>query len=326
MTGLSGNVVLMRSDRLVAILLMLQRREQVTAAEVAAELEVSERTARRDLDALAQSGVPVYSIQGRAGGWRLLGGGRTDLSGLTASETRALFLVAGPASTATPAVRSALRKLVRALPESFRDEAEAAASSLILDPQQWGARRAAQPPPRFLDELQDAVIRRVRVRLGYVDGEGAESERIVHPLGIVAKGPSWYLVAYTEGGRRTFRIDRVSSAAPTDEPVVLPGAVDLSESWREIADDIDRRRTSRVQIHGTCAPDGIDKLRLAVGDNLETMGVTADGRISVVIHGPSEYGLAGLLSGLVEWLDITEPAGVRDHLAAIGRALTERYG
>lgn len=316
----------MRSDRLVAILLMLQRREQVTAAEVAAELEVSERTARRDLDALAQSGVPVYSIQGRSGGWRLLGGGRTDLSGLTASETRALFLVAGPASTATPAVRSALRKLVRALPEPFRDEAEAAATSLILDPRNWGSARVAQPHPTFLDDLQDAVIRGVQVRLGYVDGEGVESERIVHPLGIVAKGPSWYLVGYTESGRCTFRIDRVTSAAPTHEPVVLPGAADLAESWQEIADDIDRRRTSPVVIHGTCAPDGIDKLRIAVGDTLETAGVTADGRISVVIRGPSEYGLAGLLSGLVEWLDITDPAGVRDHLAAIGQALNERYG
>lgn len=316
----------MRSDRLVAILLMLQRREKVTAAEVAAELEVSERTARRDLDALAQSGIPVYSIQGRAGGWRLLGGGRTDLSGLTASETRALFLVAGPASTATPAVRSALRKLVRALPEPFRDEAEAAATSLILDPHNWGATRVSQPPPPFLDALQDSVIQGVQVRLGYVDSEGSESERIVHPLGIVAKGPSWYLVAYTESGRRTFRVDRVLSAAPTDEPVALPGAVDLSESWREISDDIDRRRTKPVEIHGTCAPDGIDKLRIAVGDTLETTGVTADGRVSVVIHGPSEYGLAGLLAGLVEWLDITEPAGVRDHLAAIGQALTERYG
>ncbi|WP_407359636.1 helix-turn-helix transcriptional regulator [Microbacterium sp. LBN7] len=315
----------MRSDRLVAILLMLQRREQVTAAEVAAELEVSERTARRDLDALAQSGVPVYSIQGRAGGWRLLGGGRTDLSGLTASETRALFLVAGPASTATPAVRSGLRKLVRALPEPFRDEAEAAATSLILDPRNWGSPRAVEPP-RFLDALQDAVIQGVQVRLGYVDSEGAESERIVHPLGIVAKGPSWYLVAYTESGRRTFRVDRVLSAAPTDEPVALPGAVDLSESWREISDDIDRRRTKPVEIHGTCAPEGLDHLRIAVADNLETGGVTADGRISIVIRGPSEYGLAGLLSGLVEWLDITEPAGVRNHLAAIGAALTARYG
>jgi predicted DNA-binding transcriptional regulator YafY len=326
MTGLSGTVVGMRTDRLVAILLMLQRREQVTAAEVAKELEVSERTARRDLDALAMSGIPVYSIQGRGGGWRLLGGARTDLSGLTASEARALFLVVGPASTAIPAVKSALRKLVRALPEPFRAQAEAAASSLVLDPRRWGSTRIAQPPPRFLDDLQDAVIRGVQVQLGYVDSTGAESERIVHPLGIVAKGPSWYLVAYTETGRRTFRIDRVSSAAPTDRPVHLPKDFDLAESWREISDYVDRRRTPSIEIHATCAPDGIDLLRIAVGDNLETGGATTDGRIAVVIRGPSEYGLAGHLAGLVEWLDITSPQGVQDHLAAIGNALTERYG
>ena len=121
----------MRADRLVAILLMLQRREQVTATEVAHELEVSERTARRDLEALSVAGIPVYSLPGRGGGWRLLGGARTDLSGLTAGEARALFLVAGPASTATPAVKAALRKLVRALPEPFREQAEAAATSVV---------------------------------------------------------------------------------------------------------------------------------------------------------------------------------------------------
>lgn len=316
----------MRSDRLVAILLMLQRREQVTAAEVAAELEVSERTARRDLDALGQSGIPIYSIQGRHGGWRLLGGGRTDLSGLTASETRALFLVAGPASTATPAVRSALRKLVRALPESFRDEAEAAASSLILDSQPWGSPRTEQPRPPFLDDLQDAAIRGVQVRLGYVDSSGAASDRIVHPLGIVAKGSSWYLVAYTETGRRTFRMDRVSSAVSTEAAVIIPDGVDLSGSWQEIAADIDVRRSSPVEILATCEPEGLDYLRVAVGDNLEIRGADADGRISVVIRGPGEYGLAGLLAGLVEWLDIIEPSGVRDHLASIGSALVERYG
>src|SRR6266446_8920577 len=98
----------MRADRLVAILLLLQTRGQVTAAEVAAELEVSERTARRDLDALGMAGVPIYSQQGRNGGWRLAGGGRTDLSGLTAGEARALFLVAGPSSAAaTPQVKAA---------------------------------------------------------------------------------------------------------------------------------------------------------------------------------------------------------------------------
>ena len=229
----------MRTDRLVAILLLLQRREQVTAAEIARELEVSERTARRDLDALAMSGVPVYSMQGRGGGWRLVGGARTDLSGLTASEARALFLVAGQASAATPAVKAALRKLVHALPEPFRVQAEAAAASLVVDPQRWGANRIEHRPPRFLDELQDAVIRGVQVRLGYVDGKGAETVRTVHPLGIVAKGPSWYLVSGTEAGRRTFRIDRVSSAEPTDDPVHRPEDFDLAESWREIADKVE---------------------------------------------------------------------------------------
>ncbi len=310
----------------MAILLLLQQREQLTAAEVARELEVSERTARRDFDALSTAGVPVYSIQGRGGGWRLVGGARTDLSGLTAGEARALFLVAGPASTATPAVKAALRKLVRALPEPFRLQAEAAASSLVMDPQRWGSSRIEhRPPPRFLDDLQDAVIRRVQVRLGYVDGNGAETERTVHPLGIVAKGPSWYLVCNTEAGRRTFRIDRVSSADPTGDPVHRPDDFDLAASWREIADEVDRRRTP-LEIQAICAPDGLARLRMVLRDRLEVGGSTTDGRIEVVIRGYNEYALAGELAGLVEWLEVTGPAGVRDYLASIGTALVERYG
>ena len=316
----------MRADRLIAILLLLQQREQLTAADVAQELEVSERTARRDLDALAMAGVPVYSIQGRGGGWRLVGGARTDLSGLTASEARALFLVAGPASAATPAVKAALRKLVRALPEPFRVQAEAAASSLVMDPQRWGSGRVEhRPPPRFLDELQDAVIRGVQVRLGYVDSNGAETERTIHPLGIVAKGPSWYLVCNTDAGRRTFRIDRVSSADPTGDPAHRPEDFDLARSWREIADEVDRRRTP-LEIQATCTPDGIARLRMVLGDRLEVGGSTTDGRIEVVIRGYNEYALAGELAGLVEWLEVTGPTGVRDHLASIGYALVERYG
>lgn len=315
----------MRTDRLVAILLLLQQREQVTAAEVAREMEVSERTARRDLDALAMAGVPVYSVQGRGGGWRLLGGARTDLSGLTAGEARALFLVAGPASAATPAVKAALRKLVHALPEPLREQAEAAASSMVVDPRRWGAGRVEHPPPRFLDDLQDAVIRGVRVRLGYVDRNGTETERTVDPLGIVSKGPTWYLVSHTEAGRRTFRIDRVSSVTPTDDPVDRPEDFDLAESWREIADEVDRRRTP-LEIQAVCAPDGIGLLRMVLGPRLEVGGSTRDGRIEVVIRGHNEYALAGELAGLVEWLEVIGPPDVRRHLASIGEALVDRYG
>jgi len=308
----------------MAILLLLQHREQVTAAEVARELEISERTARRDLDALAMAGVPVYATQGRGGGWRLVGGARTDLSGLTASEARALFLVAGPASAATPAVKAALRKLVQALPEPFRAQAEAAASSLVMDPRQWGTSRVEHRPPPFLDELQDAVIRGVQVRLGYVDGKGAETKRTVHPLGIVAKGPAWYLVTHTEAGRRTFRIDRVSSADPTDDPVNRPEDFDLAGSWREIADEVDRKRTP-LQAHALCAPDGLGLLRTVVGGRLEVGGSTPDGRIEIVIRGRNEYALAVELAGFIEWLEVTGPQGVRDHLASIGSSLLTLY-
>ncbi|MDJ0770117.1 MAG: WYL domain-containing protein [Ilumatobacter sp.] len=309
----------------MAILLLLQQREQVTAAEVARELEVSERTARRDLDALAVAGVPVYSMQGRGGGWRLVGGARTDLSGLTANEARALFLVAGPASATTPDVKAALRKLVQALPEPFRVQADAAASSLLVDPERWGSSRIEHRPPRLLDELQDAVIRGVQVRLRYVDRKGSESERTVHPLGIVAKGPTWYLVADTEVGRRTFRIDRVSAVEPTDDPVHRPDDFDLAESWQEIADEVDHKR-SPLEIEAVCAPDGIGLLRMVLGDRLDVGGSTTDGRIEVVIRGPNEYALAGELAGLVEWLEVTGPPGVRDRLASIGNELVERYG
>ncbi|MEM9610109.1 MAG: WYL domain-containing protein [Actinomycetota bacterium] len=315
----------MRTDRLVAILLLLQRREQVTAAQVARELEISERTARRDLDALVMAGVPLYSVQGRGGGWRLIGGARTDLSGLTAHEARDLFLVAGSAPTTPPTVKAALRKLAHALPEPFRDEAEAAAASLVLDSRRWGAPSAGSRVPPQLDDLRDAVIRGVQVRLGYVAAGGDESERIVHPLGLVAKDPSWYLVADTDAGRRTFRVDRVSSVELTDEPARRPDDFDLAAAWDEIAEGIDQLRTP-LEVTAVCSPDGIGPLRMMLGDRLEIRGATDDGRIDVLIRGHSEFVVAGELAWMVEWLDVTGPPGVRDHLAEIGRGLVERYG
>jgi predicted DNA-binding transcriptional regulator YafY len=179
----------MRADRLVAALLVLQARGRVTASELADELEISERTARRDLESLALAGIPVYSQRGRGGGWALVGGARTDLSGLTAAEARTLFLVAGPASNATPEVKAALRKLVRALPAPMRAGAQAAAAAVVLDPSSWD--RAAVSPPAHLAPLQRAVVDGVQVELGYTDRDRSDSERTVHPLGLVAKGSVW---------------------------------------------------------------------------------------------------------------------------------------
>ena len=227
----------MRADRLVATLLFLQARGRVTAGEVAEELEVSIRTARRDLEALSIAGIPVYSQAGKGGGWSLVGGARTDLSGLTAAEARTLFLVAGPSSAVTPEAKAALRKLVQALPLTFRAEAEKAAAAVVLDPARWGD--SAPPPPPHLAALQEAVVKEVQVRLGYTDRNRTVTDRTVHPLGLVAKGSVWYLVADTDAGLRTFRLWRIRSVEVTDTPARRPDGFDLAQTWRQVVSDMD---------------------------------------------------------------------------------------
>lgn len=312
----------MRADRLVSILMLLQTRGKVTATEVADELEVSERTARRDLDALGQAGLPVYSIPGRNGGWQLLGGGRTDLTGLTAAEARALFVVAGPAA-ATPELKAALRKLIRALPEPMRDHAAAASTSIIVDPTGWD-RRPATRRPSFLDDVQRVVVEGEQVDLGYVAGDGKESTRRVHPLGLAAKGNHWYLVADTESGLRTFRVDRMRAVTATGEPVVRPDGFVLEEAWSLIADRVDSLRAP-VTARALIDPSMVSIILYVMGARVRIGGATPDGRIELELRGHSERALAGDLAGIGGALEVLEPAGLRHALAQVGAELVARY-
>ena len=315
----------MRADRLVATLLLLQSKGRVTAAEVAEELEVSERTARRDLEALGMAGIPVYSQAGRGGGWSLLGGARTDLSGLTAAEARTLFLVAGPSSSATPEAKSALRKLVQALPETFRADAEAAASAVMLDPASWGARPPTPPP--FLDEIQRAVVDGIKIELGYANRERVESHRIVSPLGLVQKDRTWYLVAGTDKGVRTFRVWRVQSVARTEEPVERPDGFDLAETWAEVVAAMDQVRTA-AGVEALAEPGMIGALRFHWGTNLvvhDDAPARPDGRVPVTIGGPSWEVVVDQLAGYGDDLEVVSPAPARTRLAEMGARLVARY-
>jgi predicted DNA-binding transcriptional regulator YafY len=313
-----------RADRLVAILLMLQSKGQVTAAEVAEELEISERTARRDLDALGMAGLPIYSVQGRNGGWRLAGGGRTDLSGLTAAEARALFLVAGPSSSATPEMKAALRKLVRALPESFRTAAEATASAVVVDPSGWDEMRTERPNPPHLDAVQRAVVEGEQIRLGYVARTRESTTRVVHPLGLAAKGTAWYLVADTEAGLRTFRVDRITSVEPTGEAVVRPDGFELTEAWRLITEQVDERRTP-VRARALATADFVHLLRWVLGRRVRIGPAGPDGRIEVELRGYSARALAGEVAGFGAGLEVIDPPEVRALLADIGAELAATY-
>jgi predicted DNA-binding transcriptional regulator YafY len=313
----------MRADRLVAILLMLQSRGQVTAAEVAEELEISERTARRDLEALGMAGVPIYSRQGRNGGWQLAGGGRTDLSGLNAAEARALFLVAGPASSATPELRAALRKLVRALPESFRTAAEAATTSVLVDPVGWDQHAPRRTPPH-LDAVQQAVVNGEQIVLGYVARDRAATTRVVHPLGLAAKGAVWYLVGGTEAGLRTFRVDRMTSVEPNGQLVTRPDGFDLHDAWKLITEQVESKRTPTTAT-ALVTPDSVPTLRWILGTRVRIGPAGDDGRIEVELRGHNVRSLAGEIAGFGSSIEVLDPPEMRQHLGALGTELAATY-
>ena len=315
----------MRADRLVAVLLLLQQRGKVTAAEVATELEVSERTARRDLEALGIAGLPVYALQGRGGGWRLAGGGTTDLSGLTAAETRALFALAGPRA-ATPEVKAALRKLVRALPEPLRDRALAASDRVVIDPSGWDRRTGSRPPAQ-LDIVERATIDGEQLRIAYVARDGTATDRVVHPLGLAAKGSTWYLFAQTDAGQRAFRVGRIAAARPTGEPVERPDDFDLGETWARFLDEVDEMRTPLVAT-GRAAPDIVPVLRTVLGTRLQVGAPSpdvADGWVDIVVRGHRVESLTAEIAGFARYLEIIDPAEVRDALAEVGRSLVTTY-
>ncbi|MFE3772083.1 helix-turn-helix transcriptional regulator [Streptomyces sp. NPDC059122] len=233
----------MKADRLLSILLLLQTRGRVPASELAARLEVSTRTVYRDVEALSASGVPVYAERGRHGGIALLPGFRTDVTGLTTDEARALFILAAQgahhALGLDDALGSALRKVMAALPAPHRPAAELAGRRILVDPDRWlgGPRPAVD-----LDELQTAVFTDLRLRIRYRHS-GADRLRTytVDPYGLVAKAGTWYLVADRRGRPQLFRADRVASAAVTDAPVRRRPGAELAEVWAQLRRQVEER-------------------------------------------------------------------------------------
>jgi predicted DNA-binding transcriptional regulator YafY len=312
----------MRADRLVATLLLMQARGRVTAAEVAEELEVSVATARRDLEALSTAGIPVYPQPGRGGGWSLVGGARTDLSGLTAAEAQALFLLVGPAAAVAPEAKAALRKLVRALPDTFRADAEAAASAVMIDPARWGAR--VRERADVVELLQHAVVRRQKVRFGYA-GRGREwTERVVEPWGLVDKDDIWYLIAGTERGQRTFRVDRIAGAELTGETFERPAEFDLSSAWEQVVTEVEQRR-SGVSATVLVAARFVFVLVDQFGRHCEVLDGVEDGRVRVRLAAPTPLMIAQPLAGWGAMIEVEDSPEVCAELARLGAELVERY-
>ncbi|GAA4375468.1 helix-turn-helix transcriptional regulator [Agromyces bauzanensis] len=311
----------MRADRLVATLLTLQARGRVTAAQLAEELEISVATVRRDLEALSSAGIPVYPQPGRGGGWQLLGGARTDLSGLTAPEARALFLLVGPAASVDPDAKAALRKLVRALPETFRADAASAAEAIVIDPDDWG-----EPPterPALLPVLESAVVARRRVRIRYAAWNRDPADRLVDPWGLVRKRDHWYLLAGVGGAERTYRVDRILEAEVTDAPAERPDGLDLAEVWERVTAAVDAQRAAAS---ATILVDTgiVPLLSTQFGQRAVEAESVDPIRSRVRVTAPTEQLLARGLAGWSEYVEVLEPASVRTELRRLGEALVRR--
>ena len=227
----------MRAERLLSILLLLQVHRKLTARDLAERLEVSPRTVHRDMEALSMAGVPVYAERGSGGGWILPGEYRTQPTGLSEAEVRALFLAKPSRLLADlgldAASEGALVKLLASLPSSSQRDAEYARERIHVDGAGWRTPSAEEHVP-LLPTLQEAVWRDRMLRIAYGPEQGGPSERLVGPLGLVAKGRLWYLVATVEGGElRTYRVSRIRRAELLDEPAPRPEGFDLAAYWEQ---------------------------------------------------------------------------------------------
>lgn len=227
----------MRADRLLAMVLLLQSRGRLSAPELARELEISERTVLRDVEALSAAGVPVYTERGRRGGIALLPGYRTDVSGLTGEEAQALFAFGGRGAPDDAALRSALRKLLAALPAARRPEVQRAGERVVVDPTGW--RREPDDVPA-LAAVRAAVWADRRLRLRYRTSSAPVARSYtVDPYGLLAKAGVWYLIAAHRGRPRLFRVGRVERVEETGEPADRPADLDLEALWSRLRGDLE---------------------------------------------------------------------------------------
>ncbi|MFD8526451.1 helix-turn-helix transcriptional regulator [Streptosporangium canum] len=321
----------MRADRLVSLVLLLRQHGRLSATALARELEVSTRTVLRDIEALSAAGVPVYAERGRHGGFALLPGFRTELTGLNHDEALAL-LVAGSRRGAQAfglgsALASAMLKVVDALPESYRDTAAGAAERLLIDPEtDLLSRRlvAEEVPDAIAAEVLRAVFAGHKLQIHYAAVDQTPKWRTVDPIGLVTVRDQGYLLAMRSGADRTYRLSRVLAAKELAEPAQRPDRVDLDRTWQERST---RFRTGGDQVTVLVRVDPARREDL-VGTALAVRAEEADSdgwlRLEVTFQDPrhAEWALWQLTTDA----EALAPQWLRNCLCNRAAAIAARYG
>lgn len=321
----------MRAARLIKMVLLLQSRPSMTGAELARELEVSERTVARDVLSLSEAGVPVYADRGRAGGYRLIGGYRTRLTGLGRSEAEALFLSGVPAALRdmglADAASAARLKVSAALLPELRDAADGAAQRFHLDAPAWYREPAT---PGLLPAVADAVWddRRIATRYRRKD---TEVERELEPYGLVLKAGVWYLAARAGTDMRVYRIDRFTSVTPLDDRFTRGPDFDLPAFWAERAAQF-ARSILRDEIVVRLTPAGTRQLRhvtdrAGAEEALAAAGEPDEqGRTTVTLPVESLDVAYSQLLGLGPEAEVLGPPELRERFAAAAARMHGLYG
>jgi len=318
----------MRADRLLSIVLLLQAHHQLTSRDLAARLEVSERTIHRDMEALSGAGIPVIALRGTHGGWSLLGEYRTNLTGLNESEVETLF-VTKPSNLLADlklekASEGALLKLLAALPVSYQRAAERARRRIYIDAAGWARQEEAVP---LLPVVQEAIWLERQLSFSYDRGRDCEpAERLCNPLGLVAKGSVWYLVAAVGPDVRSYRVSRIVRAEVLKEPAAVPADFDLAVYWQQSAAAFKSNLpnyTARFRV----APDVFPFLRFAgrfsrVSDDYET---DADGWIRVTVRFDVEEMACGFALSFGSKLEVLEPETLRAKVIQAAKETVEFY-
>ena len=320
----------MRADRLVRLTLLLQTRPKMTAGELARELQVSERTVHRDVEALSSAGVPVYATRGVEGGVALLEGWRTQLTGLTRSELHALATVGAPGALEdlglSAPLRTGLVKLAAALPAIQQPALEYARQRLHVDASSWFAER--EPVPH-LAVLRDAVWQDCRVSLVYRDFDGKQSTRVVDPYALVIKADRWYLVAGKEGEPRVYRGSRVDGAKMLSETFVRPARFDLPAFWREWCKRFGEKRAS-YEVSLRLTVEAEEKLRQirpkTEHARFDDAPRARDGMKNVTVDFERESIAVGQLCELGGGFEVLAPEGLRNRLVGLATGILAMHG
>ena len=317
----------MRADRLLSILMTLQLRAQTTASELARELEVSERTIYRDIEALERSGVPIFSNRGRSGGLRLVEGYQTRLTGLSGEEARALpfaqISVAAAALGFEPAAEAARLKMLVALPAFGREQALRVSERFHLDPAEWYQR---PPTPNCLRTLAAAVWADQAVEIDYESWNGKRS-RVVEPLGLVLKAGAWYVVARSIKRHAIYRVEGIHAIRILEQRKVRRGCFHLARVWQQEVSRFEaslRRARATIRVH-EAAMSRVGRLGADAAEAIRAAKPDAQGRRIATIWIESVQHAAGLLLGFDSDVEILSPENLRQELAMRAQRVTALY-